>query len=117
MNAWRAVRDSLVGVAAEVDQMLVGRDPRGIADTLGQFLGLAPIETEAMEQSLRTTWPERTSFGPHPQVVQDLSETGWRTAECEMFKQKCDAEMSQFGYSYDGNYYCQGQASRELVMV
>jgi hypothetical protein len=42
-------------------------------------------------------------------VVADISELGWTPEQIENFRQTCGAEMTAYGYSYDANYWSDGQ--------
>jgi hypothetical protein len=107
MSAWRVVRDVVPGRFVELDQRTLGDDPDGAAAALGPLLDLAPSEVESMATVFRQERPEST--GMSADVVADISELGWTPEQIENFRQTCGAEMTAYGYSYDANYWSDGQ--------
>ena len=115
VTAWESARPLLAGVALEVDQLVLAREPDRVVQVLAPFLSLDANEEGRLRQALATDRPERTSpvFG-RPLALADLS---WSTEERGLFHDVCGTVMQKLGYALTDDYFLPGGASLAVLRV
>ena len=96
MEAWLSVREQLDGVAMELDQLDVAREPARAAAAITSLLGLSPVEQRRVAQMLASERPQQTgdTFGE----VTSLEKIGWRPDWVRTFREMCGPMMAAFDY-------------------
>lgn len=103
MSSWLQVRHELKGMAIEVDQLAMAREPARVAKALGTFLGLEREETDRLITELESTRLEQTSADIAHTL--DIAGVGWSNEEIKTFHDICGAAMQEYGYSKDKSYF------------
>jgi hypothetical protein len=115
MESWMTVRDSLKGVAIEIDQLFLATRPEDAARGVADLLGLLPAELSGLAQDLRLDHPERTA--EHFGSVTTFNLSPWSAEQRDAFMRICGRTMDFYGYSMDDKYYLPGHDGLGLSLV
>lgn len=101
MQVWLEVRDALpTGAWFELDQQVLERDPAGMGQRLGAWLGLDDAQRDALAGHLGSLRPEQTRATPSATPATPAS-LGWSLAQTALFAQLCGPMMAAYGYAVE----------------
>jgi hypothetical protein len=115
MSSWRQIRHELKGMAIEIDQLAMAREPARVAKALGTFLALERDETDRLVTRLESTRVEQTSADIADTL--DIAGVGWSDDEINMFHEICGTAMREYGYSEDKSYFVKEDVHRGVLAL
>jgi len=112
MCAWRKARDRLPSWRfREVDQRDLVVRPEIVSQAMVTLLGLGETASNRIVHTFRRLRPQETEPGTAERVT-PLADTRWTQAQIDTFMTICGPEMEAFGYSLDGTYWQDVEATR-----
>lgn len=114
-STWLAIRSQLSGVAIEIDQYLLDKQPTVVANALKNFLTLTDEQALRLGQAFEFDHPERTAIAAERAI--SVSDTGWSDDNIQVFNETCSRLMHDFGYSRDAEYFARGVERDGLIWV
>jgi hypothetical protein len=104
MATWRQIRDTEQNMPfLEIDQWDIANHPATTAQALVDFLNLPEQKAKILEDTFVTQHPQQTYTGSAQRTL-TLTETGWTTAEQQIFRKHCDELMKANAYTEDSSY-------------
>ncbi len=115
MLSWLQIRHELKGMAIEIDQLAMAREPARVANALGTFLELEREETDRLIIQLGSTRIEQTSADISDTL--DIAGIGWSNDEINTFHDICGTAMRKYGYSEDKSYFLKEDVHRGVFTL
>ena len=104
MATWRQLRESTPSLPfLEIDQWDIASQPDETADIIGHFLELSADDAAAIAKEFHSARPQETAPGTATRIL-TLAETGWTTAQQEIFQRFCGQAMAENDYVLDATY-------------
>ncbi len=83
----------------EVDQLEVATAPRDTAHRVGEFLGLAEHQSQALGSYFVEHRPRHSNATPDGAVIR-LDDLDWSQEQKQIFRDVCGLQMERWGYEY-----------------
>lgn len=117
MRAWRELRLAMPDLpCTEIDQQDMLQDPVGVADRIGDLIGLDAARREAVAEILRLERPQQSGFGSSERLL-SIEDTGWSPADVALFTEHCGPEMAAYGYTLDERYRLRPPPAEPMAAV
>lgn len=114
MAAWSIVRESLSGVALELDQLALLRRPEAAAEAVARLLDLPEVERDRLTQQLVYERPQRTSTDAD--AVRGIERQEWTPDWRREFEEICGPMMDRFQYGRFDEY-CMDFQNNGIVRI